>query len=69
MIFGLRHVYFIYCYNNEIMERNNTITCVDIRRDEWLELSFTEKFCDSLVELVYRGFSVSTDNVSETQEE
>ena len=51
------------------MERNNTITCVDIRRDGWLELSFTEKFCDSLVELVYRGFSVPTDNVSETQEE
>ena len=51
------------------MERSNIITCVHLKHDEWLELSFTEKFCDSLVELACWGLSVPTDNVSETQEE
>ena len=51
------------------MERNNITTCVHIKLGELLELSFTEKFCDSLIELACRGLSVPTENVSETQEE
>ena len=51
------------------MERNNITTCVDIKLGEQLELSFTEKFCDSLVKFACRGLSVPTDNVSEAQDE